>query len=74
LSARRVVPPRSIRGKTDDERPEIEEEASTNVNNGLPSIRNYDKILIRQGISSPFLLLQYSKGTAFKRGEKICSH
>ena len=48
---------------------EVEEEAKTNANNGLPSIREYDQILAATN-SHPFFLVQIVNKRTVKKGEK----
>lgn len=50
---------------------QIEEEADTNVNNGLPLIKEFESLLKTSNKQSPFFLIQLSQKQINKKLEKI---
>ena len=53
---------------------QIEEEADTNVNNGLPLIKEFESLLKTSNKQSPFFLIQLSQKQINKKLEKITQY
>eukprot|EP00347_Sterkiella_histriomuscorum_P015009 403358661 len=53
------------------ERTEIDEEANTNVNNGLPLYIDYEHILSGESDQSPFMVFQLNQRSVNRKGDKI---
>lgn len=61
---------KKIRFFDEDKQGEIEEESLPNVNNGMPLIKFYDKLVGEQSGECPFFCLQFSESSIFKNREK----
>jgi len=59
-----------------NDKPEVEEEANFNVNNGLPLIKEYENLIdgTHSGRATPFFIIQFIKKSQHKKGEKCLSY